>query len=226
MSEAGGRAAGARIAVGDIGGTHARFALANLSPGAAPLVEAPRVYDGADHADLASAWRTFVADSGARPADLAGVSLAVAGPVEGEVIKLTNGSWSFRRADLAGALDVARVLLLNDFGAMAWGISALAASEFDHVAGPDEPLPLEGVISVIGPGTGLGVAQLIRRDNRTFVIECEGDTPPSRRWTPSRTRCSRGYVSGLAAFRSSGSSPARGSRPSTAPWPAMARPRP
>ncbi len=177
MSEDGRAAGERRIAVGDIGGTHARFALATLDgDGGAPSVEPPKVYDAADHPDLASAWRRFVADSGCHPADLAGVAIAVAGPADGATIKLTNSAWSFRRDELGASLGVAKAAVLNDFAAMAWGISALAPADFVRVAGPDAPLPGQGVISVIGPGTGLGVAQLIRGggDGGARVVPCEG----------------------------------------------------
>ncbi|MEO7025986.1 MAG: glucokinase, partial [Caulobacteraceae bacterium] len=168
-----------------------------------------------DHADLASAWRAFIGEMGIDPGALVGASIAVAGPADAEIVKLTNSPWVIRRPGLAEALGTPEVLLLNDFGAMAWGVSALPPADLAHVAGPDTPLPSEGVISVIGPGTGLGLAQLIRRGGRTLIVECEGGhvdfapLDPFEDTLLTRLRPLHGRVSverlvsgpGLAAFR-------------------------
>src|SRR5690606_27726802 len=50
----------------------------------------------------------------------------------------------------------------------------LGPDSLQHICGPDKPLPDEGVTSIVGPGTGLGVGQLLRRDGRYHVIETEG----------------------------------------------------
>ena len=113
-----------------------------------------------DHASFQTAWEHF-AGSAVRPCRCA-VSIAIAGPVTGEVIHFTNNPWIIRPAQIAEKLGVDRYTLVNDFAAVAHAAARAAPSEFVHLAGPDVPLPGEGVISVIGPGTGLGVGWFLR----------------------------------------------------------------
>jgi glucokinase len=159
-----------KIVVGDIGGTHARFALAELVAGERPRIGAMKRYRVREHPDLASAWSRFAQDSGGTLPRAA--ALAVAAPIEGEVLRFMNSDWRVPRHGLAGSLGVDRLTLLNDFGAVAFAVSVLDPAEFASIQGPEE-LPPEGVISVIGPGTGLGVALLVRRAGQVTVIETE-----------------------------------------------------
>jgi glucokinase len=131
-----------------------------------------RHYRTADHEGLQSAWRAFARDEGsALPAEAA---IGVAAPIEGQVLRFMNSPWRIERSGLAEKLGLEHMLLLNDFGAIAHAVSALGEDELAPIAGPDGPFPDEGVITVLGPGTGLGVAILVRRDGRTEVIETEG----------------------------------------------------
>ena len=157
----------------DIGGTHARFALAELRAGERPALGQMRKYRTADHPGLASAWAAFARDCGSTLP--AAASIAIAGPVEGELIRFTNNPWIIRPAAIGDELGLDHdPLLLNDFAAMAAGVGVMDDSEFDHIAGPDGVWPNAGVTTVIGPGTGLGVAQLLRNDGRNIVIATEG----------------------------------------------------
>ena len=158
------------IVAGDIGGTHARFARAELQPGSRPRLGPPRTYHTADFPDLPSAWRRFVAEEGIAPS---AASLAVAAPIDGDLLRFTNSPWTIEASKLSQALGVGEVLLLNDFGAIAHAVAWLAADEFCHLAGP-QTIPDEGVTTIIGPGTGLGVAILLHRNGRYEVIETEG----------------------------------------------------
>jgi glucokinase len=90
------------------------------------------------------------------------------------VLKLTNSHWVIRPDLIPAELGVQRWTLVNDFGAVAHAVAQLDPLHFDHLCGPDRDLPSEGVITVMGPGTGLGVAQLLRGDGRYHVIETEG----------------------------------------------------
>jgi glucokinase len=156
----------------DIGGTHARFALAELRPGQRPALGQMRKYRTADHTGLASAWAAFAQDcGGVLPA---AACIAIAGPVEGELIRFTNNPWIIRPATIGDELGLDDgPLLLNDFAAMAAGVGVMDESEFDHLGGP-ENWPDRGVTTVIGPGTGLGVAQSLRSGGRNLVIATEG----------------------------------------------------
>jgi len=156
----------------DIGGTHARFAIAEVEGRRVTRVDPECTLKTADHASLQTAWEAFGAALG-RPLPKA-AAIAVAGPVQGEVLKLTNNPWVIRPAWIPETLGAERYALVNDFGAVAHAVAQLGEAHFSHLCGPERPLPEEGVISIVGPGTGLGVAQLLRRGGRYHVIETEG----------------------------------------------------
>lgn len=156
----------------DVGGTHARFAIAEIEGGRVRSLGEACTLKTAEHASLQMAWEDFAQQLG-RPLPRA-VAIAFAGPVQGEVLKLTNNPWVIRPALIPQKLGVDRYKVVNDFGAVAHAVAQLSDGDFRHLCGPERPLPEEGVISVVGPGTGLGVAQLLRRDGRYEVIETEG----------------------------------------------------
>ena len=151
------------IVVGDIGGTNARFALASIAENGAITLGEPQTLAAAEYASLERAWDAFAGRLPQRPPPAA--SLAVAGPVTGGVVQFTNSPWSVDPARLPAALGLERFTLLNDFAAVAHCVARAGEPEFTHLAGPDAPLPTSGTISVIGPGTGLGVAYF-RRDGK------------------------------------------------------------
>jgi glucokinase len=90
------------------------------------------------------------------------------------VLKLTNNPWIIRPALIDEKLGVDRHLLINDFGAVGHAVAQADEAHLRHLCGPEGPLPTEGVVSIVGPGTGLGVAQIIRRGGRDVVVETEG----------------------------------------------------
>ncbi len=155
--------------IADIGGTNARFALTDLSAPTAQVIDA-RSLDASAFASLQHAAEHYLAAVGVQPRHAA---IAVASPVNGEEIRLTNRAWSFTRRELQRALGLDRLHVLNDFGAVAWSVPALANSEQITVHGSDDA-PLHGPISVLGPGTGLGVAMLVGNDPHWQVVETEG----------------------------------------------------
>jgi glucokinase len=159
------------IGVADIGGTHARFALARIAAGRVLSLDPATVLRVAEFPGLAEAWRAFLTGSGATPRAAA---LAVAGPVRGEVLKFTNNSWRLRPAGLARELGVECLTLINDFGAIGHAVAQLAPEDFTHIAGPPRSLPRPGAISVVGPGTGIGVALTLLEAESHRVVETEG----------------------------------------------------
>lgn len=160
-----------RIVAGDIGGTHARFALAELRADGPPLIGVMHKYRTREHDGLASAWAAFARDCGAAlPAQ---ATFGVAAPIEGDLLRFVNSGWVIDQRNAAAELGLERLLLLNDFGAVANAITALPATSFEHLAGPDVPLPASGITTVMGPGTGLGVSILVRRGSGVEVIETE-----------------------------------------------------
>jgi glucokinase len=159
------------IVVVDVGGTNARFAIARLNGAVAELSDIRR-YGTADHSSLGAAWQSFARDLGGILPKAA--SIAVAGALGGETVKLTNSPWIVRPRTLPQELGVDELTLVNDFGAMAHAVNALGDDQFEWMAGPHPGRPAEGVITVIGPGTGLGVAMVLRRGSSQHVIETEG----------------------------------------------------
>jgi glucokinase len=102
-------------------------------------------------------------------------ALAVAGPVVGEELKLTNNPWVIRPAMVNEKLGVDAHVLVNDFEAVAYAVGACGGGAFQHICGPDVPLPDTGTISVLGPGTGLGVGLLVKRGGPDWqVLPTEG----------------------------------------------------
>jgi len=159
-----------QIVAADIGGTHARFALAELRPGERPRLGEMRKYRTRECVGLAEAWAKFERDSdGALPR---AASIAVAAPIEGDVLTFMNSGWRIDRHGLAGDLGLDSLTLLNDYGAVAHAVSVATPDELQPIAGPGA-LPADGVTSVMGPGTGLGVAILDRRGGLVNVIETE-----------------------------------------------------
>ena len=161
-----------QIAVADVGGTHARFALAQIDGGRVVALDEPIKLHTSEHGSFQLAWQEFGRRKGIElPTELA---IAFAGPVGGEVLKLTNNPWVIRPYLMKERLGVDRFTIVNDFGAVGHAVANLPDEEFWRICGPDLPLPSEGVITIVGPGTGLGVAALLRKDGGYEVIETEG----------------------------------------------------
>jgi glucokinase len=156
----------------DIGGTHARFAIAEVENGRVVSLGEAVTLKTSEYASLQTAWQAFGTQLGRPLPRMAGI--AVASPVGGEVIKLTNNPWIIRPALIHDRLGVDTYSLINDFGAVGHAVAQAPASDFLHLCGPDEPFPDAGVITVCGPGTGLGVAQVFSTPDRYYVLETEG----------------------------------------------------
>lgn len=160
------------IAAADVGGTHARFALASIDGGRVIDLGEPVTVKTSEFASFQHAWQEF----GRRieeplPHELA---IAFAGPVGGDVLKLTNNPWVIRPALMQEKLGVERFVVVNDFAAIAHAVAGLDVSAYRHICGPEKNLPESGVVSIVGPGTGLGVASLLKRPNGHDVIATEG----------------------------------------------------
>jgi glucokinase len=160
------------LVAADIGGTHARFALAQIEHGRVIQLGEPLTLRTNDYVGLAEAWRAL-ADHLGRPLPSA-AALAFAYPVENDLPQLTNMPWTIDPRTLPEELRVARHVILNDFAAVGHAVAALDPSHFVHIAGPDVPLPESGVISIVGPGTGLGVGLVVREGDQYQVIASEG----------------------------------------------------
>lgn len=144
----------------DIGGTHARFALASIGADGAIALGEPETLRTSDFASLQTAWEEFERRCGCILPRAA--AIAIAGPVTGERVQMTNNSWVIHTGAIDEQLGLDEAIVLNDFAAVAHAVARAHEDEFLHLSGPDQPLPASGTISVLGPGTGLGVAYLWR----------------------------------------------------------------
>lgn len=153
----------------DIGGTHARFALARIEADGAITLGEPATLKTKDHASFQTAWEAFATMRGGKLPPAA--AIAIAGPVSGEVIKFTNNPWIIRPALIPEKLGAARHTLVNDFGAVGHAVARAGAGHFAHLCGPDAPLPAAGTLSVVGPGTGLGVAHIWRDGTGSYRVQ-------------------------------------------------------
>ncbi|RBJ79680.1 glucokinase [Pseudomonas sp. MWU12-2534b] len=190
--------------VGDIGGTNARFALWKDQQ-----LDAIQVLATADYRCPEDAILAYLHAQGLAQGAIGSVCLSVAGPVSGDEFRFTNNHWRLSRQAFCQALQVERLLLVNDFSAMALGMTRLQPDEFRVVCeGVAEPLR---PAVVIGPGTGLGVGTLLNfGDGRYMALPGEGghvDLPLS---SPRETQLWQhihaeiGHVSAETALSGSG----------------------
>jgi glucokinase len=167
-------ATGDRVLLADIGGTNARFAVADVAAAQPLLLDSVRKYPVADFPSLGDAARQYLEDTGTRASH--GV-FAVAGRVEGDVARITNHPWVISRSRTRGALGFDDLVLINDFAAQAMAILLLRREDVIPIGGavwtPDRE-PRDRTYAVIGPGTGLGVGALVVRDGRAYPLETEG----------------------------------------------------
>jgi glucokinase len=156
----------------DIGGTHARFALAEVDSGKVNTLGEAVTLKTAEHASFQTAWQEFQRINGA-PLPPA-TAIAIAGPVDADVIKLTNNPWIIRRSMVCEKLNVDTFVIVNDFGAVGHAVAQAGPEHFHHLTGPDQAFAPEGTLSIIGPGTGLGVAHVSRTGDAYHVQATEG----------------------------------------------------
>lgn len=152
---------------GDIGGTKT---LLQLSAADARVPVLQKFYPSAAYAGLAEVVEDFLAEAGSR--DIAAACFALAGPVNGRVVRLTNLPWEVDADALSARFGIRHVMLANDFEAAGHGIAALQVEDLLCLqAGNAQE---QGVRLVLGAGTGLGVAWLTAQDGVYKVHPSEG----------------------------------------------------
>lgn len=140
--------------VADIGATNARFGLLDESG----AVIHSQILACADHPSLEDAAEAYLGMAAPADAPLQG-AVAIAGPVTGDVIQMTNHPWVFSVRRARERLGLDRLVAVNDFTAAAMAVPALGENDRQQVG---EGTPAAGeVIGVLGPGTGLGVSGLV-----------------------------------------------------------------
>jgi glucokinase len=155
------------LLIGDIGGTNARFAIADpVQPGFSRAMTLQcGDFDTAEHA-----IESYLGEVDApRPGALC---LAAAGPVVDGVVRFTNNHWRLEPAELKRGFDTQAVRLLNDFEAVAYSLPCLETCHLAPIGLPEaQPLgQRDFTVAAIGPGTGLGAVGLCRRKGEIFPI--------------------------------------------------------
>jgi glucokinase len=156
-----------RRLVGDIGATNARFAWA----GADGRIERLRVLACDDYPTIGDALAAHLADDD-RPEPPREAALAVASPIIGDAVALTNHPWSFTVSGLKRDFGLERLLVVNDFAANALAMPRLAPSERIAIGG-GAPVA-EAAIGILGPGSGLGVSGLVWTPGGWVALSGEG----------------------------------------------------
>jgi glucokinase len=164
--------------IADIGGTHSRCALVN-DKGKLIAVESfeNHEFDGILEVFEHYLGRRRLSD---RPTD---VALAVAGPVGGDEVRMTNLPWRFSQAALEKELGANRLIVVNDFAAVAWALPTLLSDDLCKVGG-GEPAARAPLV-VLGPGSGLGIATLVPFNSNWAVVAGEGGNASIATSTPA-----------------------------------------
>ncbi|MBK8456152.1 MAG: glucokinase [Phyllobacteriaceae bacterium] len=155
------------VLLGDIGGTNARFSVLEDPDSAAQAFPNARTADFATIDDAIGA--TLRTSPKARPRSAV---LAVAGPVNGDAIPLTNCPWVVRPRQMLDVLGLDDIVIVNDFEAQALAVSALGPEHLVAIGGGRPEAESSRV--VLGPGTGLGVAGLVRARGIWVPVPGEG----------------------------------------------------
>ncbi|APR34923.1 bifunctional transcriptional regulator/glucokinase [Paraburkholderia sp. SOS3] len=163
--QAGQHADGPRL-LADVGGTNARFAL-ETRPGEITQVH---VYPCADYPGIADVIKKYLKDTKIGRVNHAAV--AIANPVDGDQVRMTNHDWHFSIEATRRALGFDTLLVVNDFTALAMALPGLTDTQRVQVGGGTRRP--HSVIGLLGPGTGMGVSGLIPADDRWIALGSEG----------------------------------------------------
>ena len=149
----------------DIGGTNVRFAIVQ-DDGA---LTAHRSMLCGDFPSFEAAIQSYAA---LQEIAITAASVAVAGPVQGDLVEVTNNHWSFSKSGLVTALGLERLQIINDFTAQA--LAQADPSAHGNMLLIDGMSAAQAPLLVIGPGTGLGVSALVPAGGDYLPLEGEG----------------------------------------------------
>ncbi|MDE3010602.1 MAG: glucokinase [Pseudomonadota bacterium] len=150
----------------DIGATFARLAL-HTAPG---RLEATTILQCAEYGSPVDILRAYL--SGIAPRAPRHAALAIASPIDGDNVVMTNRDWQFSIEDTRRLLGLDTLLVVNDFTALAMALPYLGIEQREQVGG-GAPRS-DSVIGLVGPGTGLGVSGLIPAEDRWITLGSEG----------------------------------------------------
>ena len=156
--------------IADIGGTFARFAL-EIKSGEFSHIASLRC---ADHADFQAAVTAYLSGISNLPEgqSIAHAAVAIANPVDGDQVRMTNYHWQFSIEDMRVRLGFDTLVVVNDFTALAMALPKLTSADLHQVGGGEARMP--SVIGLLGSGTGLGSSGLIPASGGWVALGTEG----------------------------------------------------
>jgi len=155
--------------VGDIGGTNARFALAQITAHQEIIISDYEKYEADRFDRFEDIVSCFLDKFGHHPRQAV---FAVAGPVQNGEMQFTNRDWCLRETDIARICNIESVTLINDFAAMARAVPQLQQDSFIDI---QHGVAIDGApIIVAGPGTGFGACLIVPSQNDWQVLPGEG----------------------------------------------------
>ncbi|MCZ6729954.1 MAG: glucokinase [SAR324 cluster bacterium] len=160
------------ILAGDIGGTNTRLALYEMGKLGEPL--SMLVYPSGDYESLLAILQKFMDEAADtfKQGQLLRAGFGVAGPVDGNIVKLTNLPWVVDAQQIAARLNIGKATFVNDFSANCYAVTRLGPDDVHQIGGGE---PVTGhPIAVLGAGTGLGEAFLVWAGTRYLVVPSEG----------------------------------------------------
>lgn len=152
--------------VGDIGGTHARFGIADIDE---LSIDHYVSFECSGFASLIDALTAYLRSVPDHPKT---ISLAVAGPVIDDAVEMTNLPWRITKRAIGAAAHAGQVCLINDFHAAALSLPHLQTHDIVQIGG--QPVRDQATKVVLGAGTGLGVAALAWMGNKWVALPSEG----------------------------------------------------
>jgi len=155
--------------IADIGGTNIRLALADKE--CLEKYKEIETYHCADFASLAEVIALYINNKKLNDYDI-DACLAIACPVDTDIISMTNLPWQFSQHALKEQLNLRKLTLINDYTAIAMAIPLLSDEQKIKIGGGD--VTENAPIAVCGPGTGLGVANLVPVNGQWHCFSGEG----------------------------------------------------
>ncbi len=152
--------------VGDVGGTNARLSLVNLADGS---LSNTIIYSSVDNESLELVIRKYREDAGV---EFDSACIAIACPVNGDYIKMTNNHWEFSISKMKENLGLKELVFINDFTAMSMCTTAIDIKDMTKVGG--ESIDPKAPKAIYGAGTGLGVGYLINVNDKWIPLSTEG----------------------------------------------------
>ncbi len=156
--------------VGDIGGTHARFAMVDLAADRLEI-DTPETLLCSEYESMDAAVRHYLDRLGAASQPRS-IAIAVAGPVVDGATAFTNMNWTVSEPSLRQT-GFAHALLINDYEALA-SAAPLITAQHCHGLGPDLAQNMDKTVAILGAGTGFGVAALVRGNGCEAIMATEG----------------------------------------------------